>query len=697
MARQPLLKCYRDQVAAYISRKYGIPLDQASNLSLELCKENYKPLTAIIEETKEDGIPVIRAVDMASWFDQQKDNIMSDSGSIYCQHTVKLSKTIEMIIDMLKNRKKEKKLQFKAKAAGDTTEEMKHYYAQTLIKITMNSLPGNYGSPYSLFYSKANYNAITSCGRSLIGYANSEIEAVLGGNFAWLSMDEILQHLIAHINKGIDCNLVEAVMDQYKLKRATHQELFEFYRQGMTKYHRYNNFDQLTDMISKLNDSEVQYFWYFQNFRHMFMGNSDSMKSWFHDLFDVNKIDFSDNTVTPDDLFKLDGALVILCNVAFREQVDPGDPEIQVYDLPKARPDLAIKFVHIARYVEHKLHDMDNLFNLFLFTPINRTSVRTRPMMARNTAIVSDTDSVIFTVKDWVEWYTGNVYSIAKESYHIACVMIYWITQAITHTLLLYSQAHGARDEYEKVMAMKNEFLYTVMILADVKKHYAGIVAVQEGVLLPKPDIDIKGVQFKSSDICKTATDFAKNLFENDVLDIMHKEGTVSAHSLIQKVCEFELRIRKDLEEGKSEWFKSLSIKKKTDYSTPMSSNWYYFFAWQEIFAAKYGDIMIPTKAPAVPIHPPTTEYLEWLAKTSPNIHKRMIAFLTSNRPPTMIVINPIGNKVPAELIPLIKFTDIIHHNVKPCHLLLKQIGISCGFDSNKLLFSDVYPLTQSI
>ena len=125
-----------------------------------------------------------------------------------------------------------------------------------------------------------------------------------------------------------------------------------------------------------------------------------------------------------------------------------------------------------------------------------------------------------------------------------------------------------------------------------------------------------------------------------------------------------------------------------------MSSNWYYFFAWQEIFAAKYGDIMIPTKAPAVPIHPPTTEYLEWLAKTSPDIHKRMIAFLTANRPPTMIVINPIGNKVPPELIPLIKFTDIIHHNVKPCHLLLKQIGISCGFDSSKLLFSDVYPLT---
>ena len=74
---------------------------------------------------------------------------------------------------------------------------------------------------------------------------------------------------------------------------------------------------------------------------------------------------------------------------------------------------------------------------------------------------------------------------------------------------------------------MNNGFLYTVMILADVKKHYAGIVSVQEGVLLPTPEIDIKGVQFKGSDICKLATDFAKNFSEHDVLDNMHKNGRI--------------------------------------------------------------------------------------------------------------------------------------------------------------------------
>ena len=692
MSRPQLLKSYKDQMATYISRKYGLPIEKAAELSLQMCEENYKPLTAVVVETKEDGIPVIKAVDLASWFDSQRDNIMSDSGSVYCQHEEKLSKTIGMINEMMANRKKEKKLQLKMKAAGNTSEELKHYYAQTLIKITMNSLPGNYGSPYSLFYSKANYNAITSCGRALIGYANSEIEAVLGGNFAWFSIDELLQHIVGELNHGIDTEFVEDVMAHYRLKRVSHSELFDFYKEILTKYHRYDDFSTLTDMISKLSDSEVQYFWYFQNFRHMFMGNNH-LRNWFKELFDITKVDESDKTVVADDLFKLDGALVILCNVAFHEYVDPGDSEIQVYDLPKARPDLAVKFVHIARYVENKLHDMDRLFHAFLFTPLNRSSVRTRPKMIRNTAVISDTDSVIFTVKDWVAWYTGDVYSTSPESYHIACVMIYWITQAVAHALLLYSQAHGARGDYEKVMAMKNEFLYTVMILADVKKHYAGIVSVQEGVLLPKPEIDIKGVQFKGSDICKLATDFAKNFFEHDVLDNMHANGRISAHMLIDKVRSFEMQIRKDLEEGKSDWFKSLSIRKKSDYATPMSSNWYYYFVWQEIFAPKYGEILIPTKVPAVPIHAPNKEYLEWLSKTSPDIYRRLVKFLESNRAPSQIVINSVGGKVPPEIIPLVKFTDIIYHNVRPCHLLLKQLGISCGYEGSKLLFSDVYPL----
>ena len=695
MARKPLLKCYKEQVANYLSRKYSISAEKAAEISMELCTENYKPLTAIIEETKIDGVPVIKAVDLASWFDAQSDNIISPSGSVYKQHEKQLSKTIKMIIEMMANRKREKKLQFKETAAGNTSEALKHYYAQTLIKITMNSLPGNYGSPYSVFFSKGNYNAITSCGRALIGYANSEIEAVLGGNFAWFSMDEMLQHIIAHTTHGIDKDAVRNVMDKYKLKWVSGNDLFSFYKECMSRYNRYDNFFQLASIISTLSSEEIQYFWYFQNLRHIFMSNDSVVRSWFDDLFSIEHVDMNQN-VTSDDLFKLDGALVIFCNVAFHKYVDPGDSKIQVYDLPKERPEIAKKFVCIARHMENKLRDMDDLFKVFIFTPINRTSVRTRKLMLRNSAVISDTDSVIFTVKDWVKWYTGNIYDTSDKAYQITCCMIYWITQAITHTLYIFSCAHGARGEYARVMAMKNEFLYRVMILADVKKHYAGIVSVQEGVILPEPEVDIKGVQFKGSDICKEATTFAKNFMEKDILENLDVNGRISAHEAITKVKNFEQKIRDDINAGLTTWFKSLSIRKKTDYKTPMSSNWYYYYAWQEIFAKKYGDILIPVKSPAVPINKPTKDYFDWLRSTSPDIAKSFQAFLAAgNRPPSMFVINPVGGKIPREIIPLIKITDIIHHNIRPCHLLLKQLGISCGFENEKLLYHDIYDTNE--
>ena len=690
--RAQILKTYRAQIATYLARTYNLTPEKVDKISMEICKSCYKPLTAIIEDNRVDGNPEVKAVDLATFFDSHVEDLMSPSGSIYIQHEKRLAHTIEMILDLKADRSRHKKAQFKAEAEGNDTEKMKHYYAQTLIKIKMNSLPGNYGSAYSVFYDKGNYNAITSAGRTLIAYAYAEIEAVLGGNFAFFSQEELMQHIIAHLTRGIDHEKVRKVMKNHDLKWVTGTDLYNFYVDILKTYNTYENFFMIADIISKMSQEEVQYFWYFQNFRHILMDNEQHFKPWFEDLFNIDKVKM-DDTVSPDELFKLDGALVIFCNVAFHKYVDPDDPEIQVYDLPKVRPDLAKKFVCITKYVENKLKDVDDIFDLFIYTPINRTDVYHRKFMRRNSAVISDTDSVIFTVKDWVKWYTGDVYDISDKAYHIACCMIYWIQNAVAHTLYLYSVAHGAKGPYTKTMMMKNEFLYPVMILADVKKHYAGIVTVQEGTILPKASIDIKGVQFKGSDICKEATKFAEKFIEKDNLLDSYKQGRVNGHELIDKVRRFEQKIHDDIKAGSTVWFKSQSIRPKEEYTKPMSSPWFYYLAWSEIFADKYGEIVVPSKTPCINVMKPTKEYFDWLKTKSPKIAEKFSNFIVKyGRSPTSFLVNPVGNKVPEELIPLIKIHEIIYHNVRPCHLILKQIGISCGYDKDRLLFSDVYP-----
>ena len=692
MSRPGVLQTYRDEMVSYMKRTFGFSEEEADRRFRLACKDRYKPQTAIIVENVEDGRPELKAVDLVSYLDKHADDIVSPSGSFYMQHERKTGATIQMVQNKLDQRGKLKKDQFKAKAAGDVLAYLTAYFGQSSVKITVNSLPGNYGSSYSGFYDKGNYNAITSGGRALIGYANTCIEHVLGGNFGWFSVEQLINHINIHLHSGIDKEKVHKVMNAHNLKWVDKQMLMEFFHECLRIYHRYKDgdFRIVDELVMRLEKEEVQFFWYYQNLRHVIMFNDEVFRPWINDLFDLSKV-VEDPSVKPDDLFKLDGDLVMMCNVAFYDTVKSGNPKIQVYDLPSQMPEKAVKFVNIANRVQKELDKMKDIFDTFIDTELNVPDVHNRKMMQRNSSVISDTDSVIFTVKDWVQWYTGDIYRLTTPAYQISTLMVYWITKAVAHVLAIYSISHGAKGKHIKDMKMKNEFMYPTMCLADIKKTYAGVVTVQEGVILPKPQTDIKGVQLKGSNMCKESTKFAEDFIVDCILS-KSLNAKISGHDLIQRVIEREKLIYQDTVNGLTRWCQPESIKNKDGYAKPMSSAYFYFLAWQEIFAWKYGDIQVPTKTIVLPIAEPTAEYFEWLHKESPKICKKFQDFLLKyTKCPSKMAISPIVKQIPRELIPLVMVRDIIYENVKPCRLILSQLGIRCGFDDDKLLFNEVY------
>jgi len=693
MSRPGLLQTYRDEMVSYLKRRYGFSEEEADRRFRLACKDRYQPQTAIIVENEEDGKPVLKAVDLVSYLDKHSEHLISPSGSIYMQHGTKTGATIQMVEHKLAQRASLKKAQFKAKAAGDNLGFLTAYYGQSSVKITVNSLLGNYGYAYSIFYDKGNYNAITSMGRGLIGYANTCIEHVLGGNFGWYSVDQLINHISIHLYDGIDRNAVNAVIENHHLRRVTKKELLDFFHEYLRIYHRYDDSElkRIDDFVNDcLCDEEVQFFWYYQNLRHVMMGNDDVFRSWLNDAFDLTKVEY-DNSIQPDELFKLDGALVNMVNVAFNDELSSGNPKIQVYDLPSQMPEKAVKFINVAKRMQSKVDELKDIFDVFINTNLCVPDVQNRKLMQRNSSVISDTDSVIFTVKDWVKWYTGDIYKMTPGAYQISCFMVYWMTVAVGHALKLYSIAHGAQGVHTKDMLMKNEFMYPTMCLADIKKTYAGVVTVQEGVILPSPQTDIKGVQLKGSDICKKSTKFAEWFIVNKILkDSLNQR--ISGHDLIEIVKEQEKVIYNDTVAGSTEWCQPESIKDKDGYARPMSSQYFYYLAWQEIFAWKYGDIQVPTKTIVVPIAAPTAEYFDQLSKDSPKICKKFQEFIAKyGKAPSKMAISPIATQIPKELIPLVMVRDIIYENVKPLRLILSQLGIRCGFDKDKLLFNEVY------
>ena len=700
-ARASLTGSVVDHMVTFLSRLYpNISHGELEARVRNICRDRYKPKTLIHVNQVRYGENEIVAEDLVTFFERQRDRIMTPNGCVYKSTDEQVGIVPKLVTAKLKERSVHKKAQLKAKAEGNTAIEMQHYYSQTTIKINVNSLPGGMGSKFNVFYDKGNYNSITSLGRSMIGVAYTTGEQVLGGNFAWFSEEELINHITIHLTAGIECDKIKVMMQKFNLHHANRAELMEFYRTTITQYKPGISLNRVEQLVSTLSQEETDFFWYFQNLRHLMWGNEQVFRPWINRLFDLTQIEILEHA-DPKELFKIDNDLISIIAMAFHDLFsvehigkDGESKKLQSYDLPTARPDLAIKFVSIAKHMQRMMDELQELAGIFIHTKLNVPKIDNKKFTSRNTVVLSDTDSVIFTTKDWVEWFTGDYFKLTTETYKIAGCAVYWLTKAVAHALKKFSIAHGAVGEYISYLEMKNEFMYPTMIIFGIKKTYAGQYKVQEGVVLDKLTTDIKGVQLRGSDVCKTSNQFIEDFLVKDILE--KATGRLSAADLISSVVTFEHRIRESILRGETEFFKVLSIRMEKDYAVPLSSNYFYLMAWQEIFAPKYGDVLPPTKASVAFLHPATEQYYALLESMDYKIAKRARAFLEKyKKHPASICINPMLEKVPEELIPLIDVRSVIYHNTKALYIILHQLGISLKGDNKtddlKLLFSDLY------
>ena len=330
--------------------------------------------------------------------------------------------------------------------------------------------------------------------------------------------------------------------------------------------------------------------------------------------------------------------------------------------------------------------------NTFVNTHADIPATHLKPNTWRNTTIVSDTDSVIFTSGAWDDWYRKNEYGINQQSYQISALVIYWLHHAVKYALKRFSINFGYVPDETERLAMKNEFLFPVMMIYPIKKTYVGLQLIQEGVVFKKPKLDIKGQTLRGSSICAAALEFSAQITNEDILNTaMHAQ--ISAEAIIAKVVAFEQHIYKEIEQGNLEFLKITSLKYERDYKDPESTSvvvgWDF---WEKVMTAKYDHIHPPTKVYVFEVTTPITSYYDWLKKTSPAIYAQMKSYLTIHKTlPNQLVVDPVVGHIPEELIPLINKRAVVYTNLSPVYSTLEQIGISVGCEKQKLLFCDVY------
>lgn len=140
MSRSGILQAYRTAMISYICRTLGIDKQRASDVITETMKERYKAKTAIVAESNVPGNPQLKAMDLLSFMDKHKDNLISPSGAVFQQHEKKMGATINLFLFKLKQRKIFKKAMLKAKSIADEVKAALYKALQTSTKITINAL-----------------------------------------------------------------------------------------------------------------------------------------------------------------------------------------------------------------------------------------------------------------------------------------------------------------------------------------------------------------------------------------------------------------------------------------------------------------------------------------------------------------------------------------------------------------------------
>lgn len=674
--------------ANFIHRQTGMPIEEAIPKIQKIIQEKYTPKKLIMLQSPSYGNVKKIEQDLWKFIRFTADYILSPSGSVYKPPYQTRSVISQMLVEKLAERKKVKKVQLKAEGAGDDVLAKRCWYKQATIKINCNSLPGGFGSEYNIFYDKPNYNTITSAARCMISRAYTICEQLLGGNFSWFSEEELINHIILNLREMSPKENIRKCIDKYKIQIPTRQMLMTFYTDTLKQYVPSPNMKQIRILVDSLDELELTFLYYYCNLRHLIWGNDNIFRPYIKHLFDVSDIAIDEN-VTKDDAYAIDDTVTTLTTVAFSDKLG----NFGLGDICSDHPEYIPKLVAYSRATERRLRVLDLLMDTFVNTGADVPESQKKPHTWRNTTIVSDTDSVIFTADAWDSWWRDGKLNIVNESYQIASLVSYWLHHAVKFALKRFSIKFGITGKDTSVLAMKNEFLYPVMLIFDTKKTYVGIQKVKEGVILPKPKADVKGQTLRGSSICNESLNFSENLMIHDILEPV-MNGPLSGEDIIQKIVEFEHEIRDSIEQRKEmTYLKITSLKYERDYKNPESASvviGHQF--WQEIFAEKYGDIHAPTKVKTFEVIHPKEDYWKWLEKVSPDICEKMQRYVSRTKKfPNHLIVNPIGDTMPMEMIPLVNIRAVIWHNIKPSYNTLKRLNISVGCEDKKLLLSDIY------
>lgn len=639
-----IIKHWRKEVVGIISTMY--PEDDKSDIKKfvnEKIVDNFKQPNAILHNNYIHKKQDIDLISIGDWIHDKKP-IVGGYGVFFNDQSKVINPAAIMLDNFLNLRKMYKD---ELKIYHETSYEYATSDRKQLTeKVNANSYYGVSGSPTSNFYNIYTAASTTATGQSLISTTETAFEGFMSNNNPFIDLDDCMNFL-RFITKEKDDRKFST---RKILPRITVEMLIGRLKTMFYEYKEEYEFVLFSYLIN-LPEEEISRI-YFKNNLYEF-SNLPRIRYILSDI--VMKADkFRDPNKVPSSIAK---------------ELD------NLWDYYK-------EFV---------------LYNNFYFNRIQRLKND-----KRKTVVTVDTDSNMLNLEPWYNFMMEYVIGVKPEivngktdddvMYICINIMSYIITKMITEVLNKYTKKANVPKEYRHRVNMKNEFLFTRLILADKKKRYMSSIRLREGKEVLPEKIDIKGHDFAKSSARPETMEFFKKLAKERLL----YTDNIDIPSILADINQFHDDIDASLKRGERNFLLPKSVKELGAYKDPFREMGVRaVFAWNAIYPEN--SIELPEKIDIVKVNLERLSDVEKLLDKYPEIYEKIVSGIFESKIDKIrekgvsaIAIPRNVDKVPEWITEFMDCDTIINDNISKFHSVLRSLGLNTIKTSKKEYYSNI-------
>lgn len=608
---------------------------------------------------------------------KQDDLLLSPSMAAYVRENVDVSRHSQYIEEGVKDRKVVKKAMNEANARGDFETAMIKNGEQQNLKINNNSYSGATVSLATILYYRSTHSSLTSTCRTATSYANATNEKFLAGNRHYYTPEITKSNIVSLINLS-DVAAIDECCQTFGLVYPDVDQFMQCVQYSTDPYWGgLGHLATIRKMAENMTPAERATVVYAADMYHLHLFNKEVVEKF---LLQLSTPCHDPKYHLSDEVYDgLDGDVKLLADflcfdivkARTRDELVKEDP--QVWETVKAT----------AHHCLATVKEYKQLVKALWLGDIVPSSIHAFPSAYRRTAVISDTDSTMFTLQYWIEQIYGYI-SFSTQAKRVVFGIVFLVSELMLHVLAIQSANMGVSLSKIRLLAMKNEFYFAVLSMTTRSKHYYASQDAQEGVMFAKAKLEVKGVGLRDSKVPKKINDRAKEMM-TEIIDTIKAEQPLSIRDILTEIADIERDIIKSVESGSFEYMTTGQIKAADSYKQGESAPAYQqYLMWKQVFEPTLGKTQEPPYS-VVKVSLKAgnrTEIKEWCDRMdNPALADRLQVWMEQVKRSDLSTLQlpfPVveTSGIPKEIIAGIDIRKMVFNTMGTFYLMLESLGV---------------------